>query len=47
MAVVVRRTKIKTRLETAYGEWIECIPACTKGDTCMRLHLRSHPAFVL
>ncbi len=33
MVVVMFRTKIKTRLETAYGEWVERIPAWIKWAT--------------
>jgi len=30
------RSKIKTRLETAYGEWVERIPAWIKWATQVR-----------
>ncbi len=33
----VRRTKVKSRVETAYGEWVERIPAWIKWATQVRL----------
>ena len=34
----LHRSKVKTRLETAYGEWVERIPAWIKWATQV-LHL--------
>ena len=44
------RTKIKTRLETAYGEWVERIPAWIKWATQVLLEwasLRAMPHSIL
>ncbi len=42
---VASRSKIKTRLETAYGEWVERIPAWIKWATQVRtVHMRILPS---